>query len=87
MGVPAHDDRDFEFAKKYDLPIEVVVAPADWDGTDLPEAFLENGVQVNSGQFDGISNVDGKREISDYIEAKKWGNRTVNYRMRDWLIS
>ena len=44
-------------------------------------------MQVNSGQFDGISNVDGKREISDYIEAKKWGNRTVNYRMRDWLIS
>ena len=87
MGVPAHDSRDFEFAKKYDLPVEVVVAPENWDGTELSEAFLENGIQVNSGQFNGMSNIDGKQKISDHVEAKQWGGRTVNYRMRDWLIS
>ncbi len=87
MGVPAHDSRDFEFAKKYDLPIEVVVAPSDWDQADLTEAFIDNGIQVNSGQFNGKSNVEGKREISEFIEEQGWGSRTVNYRMRDWLIS
>ena len=87
MGVPAHDQRDFEFAKKYDLPIRTVVAPPDWDGGELEQAYLEEGAQVNSAQFDGLSSSDGMDRIADHIEARGWGHRTVAYRMRDWLIS
>ena len=87
MGVPAHDQRDFEFATKYDLPIRVVVAAAGWDGEELPEAYVDEGVQVNSGPFDGLPSSEGMERIADRVEAKGWGRRTVNYRMRDWLIS
>ena len=55
MGVPAHDERDFIFAKKYGLPIRVVVAPSGWDGEELEEAYIPAGTQVNSAQFDGMS--------------------------------
>ena len=87
MGVPAHDERDFIFAKKYDLPIKVVVSPKDWDGGELDEAYLNPGIQVNSSQFDGLNSAEGKRLIAEHIEANNLGTRTVNYRMRDWLIS
>ena len=87
MGVPAHDERDFVFAKKYDLPIRVVIAPPEWDGSDLSDAYIAPGTQVNSGQFDGLSNSEGIEQIADHIEANGWGTRAVNYRMRDWLIS
>ena len=87
MGVPAHDQRDFTFARKYDLPIRVVIAPPDWDGSDLDEAYIPEGTQVNSAQFDGIPSAEGKERIADYIEEKGWGRREINYRMRDWLIS
>lgn len=87
MGVPAHDARDFIFAKKYGLPIRVVVAPPDWDGGDLEDAYLGEGTQVNSGEFDGLSNSEGLQKIADHIEAESWGERKVNYRMRDWLVS
>ena len=87
MGVPAHDERDFIFAKKYDLPIRVVVAPPDWDGSDLDEAYIPEGTQVNSAQFDGLPSSEGKERIADYIEENGWGQREINYRMRDWLIS
>ena len=87
MGVPAHDQRDFEFAQKYDLPIKVVVAPDGWDGGPLEEAYLEEGTQVNSGQFDGLPSAEGKSQIADFIESQGWGKRAVQYRMRDWLIS
>ena len=87
MGVPAHDQRDFEFAKKYRLPISVVVAPKGWGGEELAEAYLDEGSQVNSGQFDGLPSADGMERIADFIEAQKWGGRTVAYRIRDWLIS
>ena len=87
MGVPAHDQRDFEFAQKYDLPIKVVVAPDGWDGGSLEEAYIEEGTQVNSGQFDGLPSAEGKRHIADFIESQGWGKRAVQYRMRDWLIS
>ena len=87
MGVPAHDQRDFEFAQKYDLPIRVVVAPDGWDGGALEEAYVEEGTQVNSGQFDGLPSDEGKRQIADFIESQGWGKRAVQYRMRDWLIS
>ena len=87
MGVPAHDERDFIFAKKYDLPIKVVVSPKDWDGGELDEAYLNTGRQVNSSQFEGLNSAEGKRLIAEHIEANNLGTRTVNYRMRDWLIS
>ena len=87
MGVPTHDQRDFEFARKYDLPIRVVVAPDGWDGGPIEEAYLEEGTQVNSGQFDGLTSAEGKRHIAEFIESQGWGKRAVQYRMRDWLIS
>ena len=87
MGVPAHDQRDFEFARKYDLPIRVVIAPDGWDGGPIEEAYLEEGTQANSGQFDGLPSAEGKRHIADFIESQGWGKRAVQYRMRDWLIS
>lgn len=87
MGVPAHDDRDFDFAKKYDLPSRVVVAPDGWSGESLDNAYLGEGTQVNSGDFDGMENLKAKEEIADFIEQQGFGQRRVNYRMRDWLIS
>jgi leucyl-tRNA synthetase len=87
MGVPAHDQRDFEFAQKYGLDIPVVIAPRDWDGQPLDEAYVEPGVMVNSGRFDGLPNEDGKNAIADYVESQGWGKRAVSYRIRDWLIS
>ncbi|HET9477099.1 MAG TPA: leucine--tRNA ligase, partial [Dehalococcoidia bacterium] len=87
MGVPAHDQRDFEFARKFGLPCPVVIAPQDWDGSALEEAYIEPGTMVNSGQFDGLSNEEGKTAIADYVEEQGWGKRTVTYRIRDWLIS
>ena len=89
MGVPAHDQRDFEFAKKYDLDIRVVIAPPSYNGEPLNEAYVDKGTgsQVNSGQFDGLLNTDGYKAIADHIEACEWGARTITYRMRDWLVS
>ena len=87
MAVPAHDQRDFEFATKYDLPIRVVIAPPGWDGEELDQAYLDEGTQVSSGEFDGMPSAEGMKRIADHIEAEAWGRRTITYRMRDWLIS
>lgn len=87
MGVPAHDERDFVFAKKYDLEIRVVVSPPDWDGREFEEAWIPAGTQVNSGEFNGMSSIDGKEAIADKIESNGWGTRTITYHLRDWLIS
>ena len=87
MGVPAHDERDFEFAKKYNLPIRVVVAPEGWDGRDLDAAYIAPGIQVNSGEFDGLPSEQGKESIANAIENNGWGERVVTYHLRDWLIS
>lgn len=87
MGVPAHDERDFAFAKKYDLDIPVVIAPPDWDESPLEVAYTEPGKQVNSGRFDGLPNDEGKSAIMNYAESEGWGHRTTTYRIRDWLIS
>ena len=89
MAVPAHDQRDFEFAKKYKIPIKVVIQP---QGQTLkPEtmqsAYVDEGVMVNSGQFDGLNNIKGIAKINDYLEEKGLGRRTVNFRLKDWLIS
>jgi leucyl-tRNA synthetase len=87
MGVPAHDERDFVFAKKYDLPVRVVVAPPGWQGEDLDRAYVDEGTQVNSGEFDGLPSGEGMTRIADKIEASGWGTRTVKYHLRDWVIS
>ncbi len=87
MGVPAHDERDFAFARKYHLPIRTVIAPPEWQGEELEEAYVEPGSMVNSAQFNGLPNQQGLEAISDFLEEKGWGRRTVSYRLRDWLIS
>ena len=89
MAVPAHDQRDFEFARKYDIPIRIVIAPS---GTDLnPElmnaAFEAEGAMVNSGAFTGVPSDEGWTKIAEDMEARGIGQRTVNYRLRDWCIS
>jgi leucyl-tRNA synthetase len=87
MAVPAHDERDFAFAKKYNLPIPVVISPPNWDGKDLKEAYIELGTMVNSAQFTGLPSEKGSEAVSKYLEEKGWGKRTVSYKIRDWLIS
>ncbi len=87
MGVPAHDERDFAFARKYGLPVRVVVAPPGWDGGELAEAYTEPGTMVNSGRFNGLPSQQGSEAITDFLEQQGWGKRTVSYRLRDWLIS
>ena len=87
MGVPAHDERDFAFAQRYNLPIRVVVAPPGWRGEELEEAYTEPGTMVNSAQFDGLPSEQGTEAISDFLEGRSWGKRAVTYRLRDWLIS
>ncbi|MBI2846073.1 MAG: leucine--tRNA ligase [Chloroflexi bacterium] len=87
MGVPAHDTRDFAFAKKYGLPIPVVIAPPGWSGGPLAEAYLEEGTMVNSGPFSGLPSKMGMERVADEIERRGIGQRRVQYRLRDWLIS
>jgi leucyl-tRNA synthetase len=89
MAVPAHDQRDFEFAKKYGLAIRLVISPDGIlkDSAGLEMAHIEEGIQVNSGPFDGLPNVLAMEKIADYMEAKGVGKRCVRYRLRDWLIS
>jgi len=88
MGVPAHDERDFAFAKEHGLPIRVVVEPPDGTpGGGLAEAFVGEGRQVNSGPFDGEPNREAWDAIADAAEKKNVGRRAVSWRLRDWLIS
>jgi leucyl-tRNA synthetase len=87
MAVPAHDERDFEFARKYDLPIPVVISPPDWDGGDLEEAYTGEGTMVNSGPFNGTPSEDGVHEVTEWLAGQGTGEFAVNYRLHDWLIS
>lgn len=89
MAVPAHDQRDFEFAKKYGLPVKVVIQPEDSElvASEMSEAFVNDGVQVHSSQFDGMNNRKAIPEFIKYFEEKKIGEKNINYRLRDWLIS
>ncbi|MCX8159094.1 MAG: leucine--tRNA ligase [Candidatus Pacearchaeota archaeon] len=89
MAVPAHDQRDFEFAKKYNLPIKLVVVPLDekLSSNTLKEAYLGNGVMINSEEFNDLENVEAMEHITKALEMKKLGKKTVNYKLRDWLIS
>ncbi len=89
MAVPAHDQRDFEFAREYGLPVKVVIdRPGEpLDADSMGEAYVEDGVQTHSAQFDGLPNREGIERIADWMEETGIGRRTVSYRLRDWLIS
>ena len=89
MAVPAHDQRDFEFAKKYNIPIKVVINPTSWElnAEKMSEAYIEEGVLVNSGEFDGMNNREAISEIQKYLDTKGIGGKIVQYKLRDWLIS
>jgi leucyl-tRNA synthetase len=89
MAVPAHDQRDFEFARKYDLPMKVVIQPKDetLDPAAMTEAYADPGYLTGSGEFDGLFNEEAKERIAEALDAKGIGKKTVNYRLRDWNIS
>ncbi len=87
MAVPAHDDRDFAFAKKYNIPIHVVIASPGWQGGELEKAYTDTGTMVNSQHFNGTPSQDGIQAVTKYLEEKGWGKGTISYRIRDWLIS
>jgi leucyl-tRNA synthetase len=91
MSVPAHDQRDFEFAKKYDLTIREVIAPEDRggssEGPEMEAAFEDEGVLINSGSFSGLRSAEAKQQIIKYLESKEIGKGTINYKLRDWGIS
>ena len=89
MSVPAHDQRDFEFAKEYDIPIIITIMPEKTalEPATMTEAYEGDGKMVNSGPFNGRQNREAIPSIIDYLEEKKLGKRTVNFRLRDWGIS
>ncbi|MFC1814979.1 leucine--tRNA ligase [Thermodesulfobacteriota bacterium] len=89
MSVPAHDQRDLDFAKKYGLDITVVVQPddGDLDPATMTEAYTEEGIMVNSGHFDGMNNIKALDEIAAYLQEKSIGEKTVSFRLKDWGIS
>jgi len=87
MGVPGHDQRDFDFAKKYSLPIIPVFAHPGWDGGELEAALPHGGAMINSGPFDGTPDEEAIPKVIAYAEEHGFGRGTVNYRLRDWLVS
>lgn len=88
MAVPAHDERDFEFATKFNLPIRKVILQDGTGETDeLKSAFTEVGTMINSGQFNGLGSDEGIQKVIEYLEQHNFGKRKINYRLRDWLIS
>lgn len=87
MCVPAHDDRDFEFAKKFDIPIIQVIAKDGVEVENLEVAYTEPGVMINSGEFNGMNSEDAKRDIPGILEGRGIGKKTVNYKLRDWVFS
>ncbi len=89
MAVPAHDQRDFEFAKKYGLPVKVVIVPEGKElrAEDLEEAYEDPGIMVDSGPFSGLPSEEGKKKVIEYLEEKGLGKRRVTYRLRDWGVS
>lgn len=89
MAVPTHDQRDFEFARKYDLPMQVVIQPEGESLTPqtMQAAWTGEGVLVNSGDFNGLNNEEAKEKIADHLQAQGLGEKSVNYRLRDWGVS
>ena len=90
FGCPAHDQRDLDFARKYDLPVLAVVAPEDADAATFQignEAYLGEGLHINSGFLDGLDIAEAKRVVAEKLEAEGQGRREINYRLRDWGVS
>lgn len=89
MGVPAHDERDFEFAIRYNLPIRVVVSPPEENPNpkNLNKAYTEEGKMVNSAQFNGIPSQEARKKMSEWMREKKIGTPQIHYKLRDWCIS
>ena len=87
MGVPAHDARDFAFARRYRLPIRTVIAPIEWDGSSPADAYTGPGFMTDSGPYDGMTDAEGAAAIANDVERRGWGRRATTYRLRDWLIS
>ncbi|PVE16304.1 leucine--tRNA ligase [Clostridium perfringens] len=85
MAVPAHDERDFAFAEKFNLPINRVIEAKDGSETNLP--FCEHGILVNSGEFDGLTTDEAKEKIVEKLASMGLGEKKVNFRLRDWLVS
>ncbi|GHO94328.1 leucine--tRNA ligase [Reticulibacter mediterranei] len=87
MGVPAHDERDWEFAHALSLPIRVAVQPGEGNANIQQGAFVQPGILVNSGEFSGMTSVEASQAIIAEVERRKLGQRSIKYRLRDWLIS
>ena len=94
MAVPAHDERDFQFSKKYNLDLKIVVNPVDKNGNleevsveKMENALVNSGVLVNSEEFNGLNSNEAKEKITEKLEKIGLGKKTVNYRLHDWLIS
>jgi len=89
IAVPAHDERDFQFAKKYKIPIKVVINPPDYElnPEKMTRSYMGDGVMVNSKQFNGMNNRDAIPEFAKFFKKNNCGNATVQYKLRDWLIS
>ena len=87
MAVPGHDERDFEFAKQFGLPIREVISPNGRKHESLKAAFTEPGIMIQSGPFDGVPSERGVQKVIQYLEEKSCGGKRVNYKLRDWLIS
>jgi leucyl-tRNA synthetase len=90
MAVPAHDSRDFLFAKKYNIPIKIVIQPEagrKLNAETMNDAYTEYGVMVNSGGFNGLVGIEAREKISAYAEDKNIGRKRVNFKLRDWLVS
>jgi len=89
IAVPTHDQRDFEFAKKYKIPMRVVITPEghELDPDKMIRAYMDDGIMCNSGEFNGWNNKEAIPAIGEWLEKKDWGYRTTQYKLRDWLIS
>lgn len=87
MCVPAHDDRDFEFATKFGIPIIQVIAKDGKEIENMTEAYTESGVMINSGEFSGMKSEDAKRDLPELLEKRGIGKVTTNYKLRDWVFS
>ncbi len=90
MAVPAHDQRDFEFAKKYKIPIKIVIDPVGEDiekVEKMTHAYTGRGFLINSGEFNGMENEEAKEKIADFLKKKGFGRKVVQFKLRDWLIS
>jgi len=88
MAVPAHDQRDYEFAKKYQIPIKVVISSQEQENdVKIASAYTGDGILINSDKFDGINNNEAKEKITKYLKSKKLGKKDIQFKLRDWLIS